>query len=419
MALGWLGVTGLANCVQDMDLLGSLVSNARGWQMRILIVHFNIHYMNPTAELWPLMFKAIGETEFYGPGFQPDEVLEEGLARYLERRGSFDCIVLSEHAANVDPSVDTESWAANYERNYYIKFDARRALERKEAVLRDARECGLPMVVVLLETDYYCLSENFASLLWELDPYLVGWGAQFIKPVSELPNLAAEGFGHRANDRWWGIVTNRPHRVVSIPAFVAESEFAWEPIAARSRRWSVLGSGYAARKEARSALEKERLRWSGRGLYYGLAGLERLWRGSMGNRVVVSMANAGFRRALSDSMASYTCGSGLEYPVRKFFEIPAHGCLLVCRPCSGFEALGFRDGVNAVVAEPGDVIDVDERWLTQRMDASARVAASGRELVWEQHSLHSRGRQLRLALEAILGGRFNGGEWMEGRFELA
>lgn len=103
----------------------------------------------------------------------------------------------------------------------------------------------------------------------------------------------------------------------------------------------------------------------------------------------------------------------MRWPIRKFFEIPANGAALVCEPCNGFEALGFRDGENAIVCNAAEVANVGRR-LKIDIDAAQAIADAGRRLIGERHTLSVRASQLRHALDAAQDGKWHGAEWQEG-----
>jgi hypothetical protein len=103
--------------------------------------------------------------------------------------------------------------------------------------------------------------------------------------------------------------------------------------------------------------------------------------------------------------------------VRKFFEIPALGSVLVCMPCNGFEALGFENGVNAMVARPDQIPEV-HAFLEAHPEEAQNIADAGRELIWEKHTVQARAAQLAASLDAILSGRFKGSYWEKGEFCL-
>jgi hypothetical protein len=104
-------------------------------------------------------------------------------------------------------------------------------------------------------------------------------------------------------------------------------------------------------------------------------------------------------------------------PIRKFFEIPAVGCLLVCRRFRGFEEAGFRDGVNCVVAEPDDLADVHFE-LSAHPERYEAMARQGQKLILEKHSVDARARDLSICLDAIVSNQFHGSQWVDGHHVL-
>jgi hypothetical protein len=179
-----------------------------------------------------------------------------------------------------------------------------------------------------------------------------------------------------------------------------------------------MGVQYHARQVARDALLKSditpvidtRLRK----LLFLLKKL-RLVRGE--KRLVQKLLNADFMARIAATRYSYTCGSALDMPIRKFFEIPASGSVLVCRPFHGFKDAGFIDGKNCMIVEPEQIIDA-HRSLLADPDLAQRLASSGQHLVMEKHSLDARSRHLASIVEAIAQGRFKGSHWMEGEHRL-
>lgn len=104
-------------------------------------------------------------------------------------------------------------------------------------------------------------------------------------------------------------------------------------------------------------------------------------------------------------------------PIRKFFEIPAAGAVLVCRPFHGFSALGFEDGVNCIVSEPERIADAHQR-LTYDLDHAQQLATAGQKLVMERHSISARARDLSVIMKSIVEGNFAGSEWVGGLHHL-
>jgi hypothetical protein len=134
-------------------------------------------------------------------------------------------------------------------------------------------------------------------------------------------------------------------------------------------------------------------------------------------RWVQKALNNSFAARMAATRYSYTCGSGLQMPIRKFFEIPSVGCLLVCRPFKGFEAAGFIDGVNCIIAEPDHLTDLHFT-LTAEPEHAESIARAGQALVLHRHSLDARAQDLRLILDAIATKRFEGSFWRDGQHQL-
>jgi hypothetical protein len=231
-----------------------------------------------------------------------------------------------------------------------------------------------------------------------------------------MRRLEDEPWAQKANDRFVDFVDANAHRVISFPLFVAADEFNFTQLSARHVKWEVPGIQYVSRRIARERLAQRGVRMSRItpsritsavakvcGRYTGLS---------------MQLANYFFRRQLQRAQAVYTCGSVLRQPVRKFFEIPAAGALLVCEPCAGLTDMGFRHEVNCLLHPPEDVGVADDL-LTHDLDRAEAIAAAGQSLVLAAHSLSGRAAQFTRCLDAIRGGFFAGARWQRGSFAVA
>jgi hypothetical protein len=125
--------------------------------------------------------------------------------------------------------------------------------------------------------------------------------------------------------------------------------------------------------------------------------------------------NFTFAQAIRSVRYAYTDGYGYDRPIRKFFEIPALGTVLLCTGCAGFRELGFVDRENAIEVAPGDIYDAIA-WLTEEPERAQKIADAGRNLVWTKHSTLARARQLSQCIAAIAAGTFRGSRWQAGEF---
>jgi hypothetical protein len=339
--------------------------------------------------------------------------LAQGVERFIERHGPFDVILATEHIVFFD-APNQASLEKAYRRQYAMRFQAKMISYASKIFESYTRAQGIKGVV-LLESDYYNFPKHQVDLLENLDGYFIGFGEQFVRPVQELKYLSCESFALHTNDRWHDFVVRQRPRLIAMPAFLNEAEFAWHPLSDRNTRWCVLGAKYWARQEARRILKAHGIRLTGEWLAPLVSLLGRLKLRPYGCALSQKTINYLFRNALESAKYAYTCGSGLGYPIRKYFEIPAAGSVLVCMPCNGFQALGFQDKTNALTCLPQNLVEVHHA-LEQDPGWAQSLADAGRQLVWEKHRTSARAIQLDESFRSILAGRFVGSYWDSGDY---
>ena len=113
------------------------------------------------------------------------------------------------------------------------------------------------------------------------------------------------------------------------------------------------------------------------------------------------------------SKFNFTCGSKLKLPIRKYFEIPASGSLLVCSPCNGFNELGFVDGVNCIISNPEDLTELNQK-LMKSPEKTKTMARLGQKMVLTNHTIEVRASQTRNAINLGIKGKFYGAKWSKG-----
>lgn len=382
--------------------------------VRTLVVHFDVRYINRTVAMWPLIFRHLGPVDFFGPGFQPHDVLDDGLAAFVKRHGPYDVVVTSEHALRATEEEHRIDLAVRaYRQNYVLHFEPRRALARQARVLRELQDHDGLVLVCCYETDPYSVTTGTMALLraWE-GAHVLGLGVEFVAPLASLDHdsLAAESLG-AATDNWHDFVRDCADRVVSMPASLGENEFRWSDLSWRPRQWSVVGTSYGARRRARDTLSAADVPWAGKWLHRSLAVADRLRLRPYTRPSALPLVNGLFMDAIERSRLSFTCGSALAYPLRKFFEIPALGAVLVCRRFSGFEAAGFTPGQNCLVAEPEELPGLTAAYTGAELQ---RIADAGRAMVWERHTVRARVEQMARVLDRMAAGDFAGSCWDRG-----
>ena len=181
---------------------------------------------------------------------------------------------------------------------------------------------------------------------------------------------------------------------------------------------AVPGSSYAARRAARATLAQADLLAPGaRHLRKAFGALSRIGLPTYSSAAGQSILRGAYRREVTNSALTFTDGSGLEWPVRKFFEIPALGSALLCIPCNGFEALGFRDGDSAIATTPEAVVDDARRFLADP-DHLRSIQQAGWRVVQSSHTVEARAPAFRSALQKVIAGTFSGSWWVQGRITV-
>lgn len=384
--------------------------------LRILMVDVYIDSMNPIRRLLPRLFSLVGVVQFFGPGYVSREVLKAGLNAFVADHGPFDLAVITDQYLFLGDEVP-EAVVRGYRTNNVCKFPLENLHFCPE--IRDQFHQLAIFKVAFIFTDYYNMPASDVEKFSDRFDLIIGSGEQFFRPVATSFNAgaASESFSSFANDNWLNFAKKNQHKIISFPFFVADDEFDFSPLAHRAANWSVPGTLYSARKRARAVLGKNKSSMSrGRSVFHVqtiAAIFTRMGVPLYASPTFLRLYGQLFRQEIVESRFSFTCGSAFAYPIRKFFEIPALGAVLVCPGCNGFEALGFRDGHSAIVCQPEHLPAV-ERWLLDNPDLAQSIASEGRRLIGERHTVEVRAAQLRMAFRMALGGEWKGAEWCNG-----
>jgi hypothetical protein len=382
--------------------------------MKLLFLDVDMRYMNPTRALIPGLLRECGATVFYGPGYQPPAVLQHGLQAFIDREGPFDFVVGNDFTVLYAEMMAAEPWRLD---NHQMRAPRQSLLLLRDIADSFRRYRG-PKIVFLLECDGHHLTKEQIARLEDPDAYyVVLWDQRLMAPIRDCPDLRHEPFASRATDNFFEFVVANDHRIIAMPHFVADSEFEWGTLADRKYQWFVPGARYYYRTSAREVLARAGLLsrqfpWMP---MYGL--LARIGIKPYANPLLLALYGAQFNERIASSRFAYTCGSALYQHIRKHFEIPSKGTVLITAPIRGFDAMGFVDGVNCFVRMPADLVALHRELDSDPARAQA-VASAGRDLVWSRHRAQHRTCQLRASLEAICRGHFAGCGWNNGNWEV-
>lgn len=392
-----------------------------GKRPTLLYLTFNVGFINPTRELLCDVLRGAAKATFYGPGYQGPDVLNKGIEAFVSKNGPFDFIMTDETAIENFDILDQGGELRFV--NHACRFD-RSLLRMGRDYQRFLKTYGGRRIVALLQSDYYNFPQQRIDAIESIGDYFLSWGPEFLLSNSDadtsgmlLNGINSRSF-HRGNDRYLNFITRHMNNVISCPHFLCDAELFDSRLIDRPNEWSVLGADYDARVTARELLNGANVGWGGNWIRYIFAGAQKVRFNVHDKYWTISFLNWAFHNALRRSKYSYTCGGYLNWPIRKYLEIPASGCVIVCEKSNGFSDLGFLDRTNAIVCRAADILDAHS-WLKSDPDRAQRIADAGRELVTRQHSVDARARQIGAALERIMQGRFHGSRWRGGAFELS
>jgi hypothetical protein len=380
--------------------------------VRILFVDFNASFLNPTRNLVPLALMRAGETTLFGPGHVDSATLRRGLHAFVAAEGPFDVALTNSHV------LFSDIYDPPLKYYYDLRFDFVDQLQLP-SIAAAFGTLNIPRIALFLETDYYDWQETREiEVLHRRTDYAIGLGPEFSRLRSEMTGLKRERFGNLVTDAWASYARHQKDRIASLVHFISDPEISFRKLMGRRYPWGVIGVQYHARKVALDTLRAARVPVVRQTRFRKLMALAKKLRLMLNEpRPVQRWFNSDYQHRLESSRYAFACGSAVDMPVRKFFEIPAAGAVLVCKPFCGFEAAGFRDGVNAIACDPKDIMDV-HRSLEADGERAQTIADAGQRLVFTKHSLAARAEQLRETLAAMADGSFAGGRWNNGEYTV-
>ncbi|MCP9830078.1 glycosyltransferase family 1 protein [Synechococcus sp. HJ21-Hayes] len=390
--------------------------------MRVLYLDANVWHINPTANLLPaLVRERFPGARFYGPGFVDEGVLAGGLQAFAGRYGPFDVAMLGPATPFLGEGEDDDIGAAAFLRRYASHRLSDRSLL---AFFADVRlEFGqLPFAVrliSLLNFDYYAASQKQVDVLLKHSISVLGPNDQFVLALADLPDFASREKHYvrkvgRFTDVWLNFLRRHPERIVTATHFVGPQEYCFDPLAVRPYEVAIPGAEYLLRKDAVRRLSGNRLRSASKVYFHFYRLANRLGLPAYSHPLALRLYNLFFQQTLFETRCIYTARGGFGMPIRKFFEIPAAGGLLICNPCTGYADLGFEIGRHYVQAEPDALLDVLSEWLFSP-DAQ-KVARTGQQLVIARHSMAARGEQIERCLRSMVAGTYRGARWCHGEY---
>jgi hypothetical protein len=166
--------------------------------------------------------------------------------------------------------------------------------------------------------------------------------------------------------------------VFPLPLSYADARFPTQPARTRSRL----------------------LFWAGN-RYYGLRRLYlEVLEAALGAFLDARLAQESYVRALGNSLIGLSC-FGFGYDTVRYYEVPAHGAMLLAERPPIRIPHDFVDGETAVFFE--DIAELEEKllWYAQHPEDAVRIALAGHAHAKRYHSASARARQLLARLVSL------------------
>lgn len=123
--------------------------------------------------------------------------------------------------------------------------------------------------------------------------------------------------------------------------------------------------------------------------------------GHKGTESKESIINEDYAMEINRSKIFFTCGSALQYPVLKFFEVPGCKTLLMAEPVSDILELGFEDGVNFVACDQTNFYEKAQYYL-EHVEERKRISENGYKFIHTHHTNEVRAKQFIRYIEDYL-----------------
>lgn len=392
--------------------------------MKVLYVDISLIHLNPTATYLPFLVEELSDhLDLYGPGYTPATTLHKGLLHWIEQKGPYDFVFLGSNVPIFSRSSEDFQLSLQYiQRFTFCTSPASEIIPFFRDVVSSLPHLkGQKSVLSCLNYDYYAATQSHVDKVHSLDLYLLGANDQFISKIEDLgPELESESHYQRKklriNNCWHQFVSSNPDRVITALHFVLPHEFCFKLFCYRENSIGIPGVNYKLRKDAIRVLNSSPLTVDTKWHFYIYKYLHKLGIPVFSTERGIGLYQYFFRRSLAKSKYTFTARGGFGFPVRKFFEIPASGSLLLASECTGYADLGFNNLRDYISVSPKELAEVIHS-LPSPADCT-EMALSAQHNALRNHSLAARALQINMCLRSISEGRYSGARWINGNFAL-
>ena len=359
---------------------------------KIILFHINIEYVNP----WVFNFIEVLKKIFDVKILYPENINEE--KDYL-KIDNYDFVfsTLNFFSFVYDENIYFKKYIKNISSNNLINF-----ISNYKLIINQAR-----FSILISDIDHFHASKKMINEIEKSNSFVIGRNIEFFRSKEKMYkfNLRNEIFYKLVNNNWRNFVKDNKTRIIALQGTLSENEFLLEYNFNKKYQISVPGALYFQRKKIIDTIKKSNIK-----TYLTSPFFNKILRITSINKY-----KSNFIKSIKNSTSCYTNGSALGYPIRKYFEIPANKSLLLCEPFEGFEHYGFKDGKNCLIVDENDILDKFYEF-TKDNNKLMKIINQAYNLIYENHSVEARSRQLQESINKILKKNFNGSAWIKGKY---
>ena len=388
-------------------------------RLRLLYIGINRSYVNPTTNNLLIALSYNFDIYRYGPGFSDEYELKMGIDLWIEKFGDFE-IIMTDSMILECSTLLSKPFLFENESIYFPK----RLFKEYAIGLKNYFINSKKKKIFIANWDYYAVKTELVEILIRDQNLYVISNVDLntslsVEEVNARGNLMIENifreYPMRSNI-WHDFITKYSHKILSMPNTVNENNFIYTKLNDRSYRYCVPGFPYRERRTARTLFNTKE--WVSHYRVELIFFIEKISRKLLiprpHNWSRIQTDRLFYR--VSNSKMAFTSGAVTRTPIAKYFEIPASGTVMICQECAGFVHLGFVDNVNCFVAE--DLQTLKSVLLNFEINKYQKIADSGRELIYNKHTVSARSYQLKECIERICQNSFNGSHWENGNFVI-
>jgi len=381
----------------------------------VVFVGFNRRYVNRSTTVLLRSISFQHKLSFFGPGYQPQAILDLGLSRWIESIGGCDLLIFDHYSCMFDaiskrkhPFIGDLIFFTRQEYFYYAP------------ILKNEIEAYRGIKIFIANIDTYGVKQCFCDYLANLKCFvidssmeqLVADGRDSKSNINDATKCLPAGFlDQTPTDNWLKFKSRHSCKFLEVPHTIGSEEFSLDPISRRRNVFCVPGTRYSEREkvykfESRRQRAKRCIHRVSDKIYgYINSSLtpERL-----------AYLQLRYELSISSSKFAFVSGSVFRVPVRKYFEVAALGAVPIGHSPIGMSNIGFVNMENFVIAEQpvavANFLECFEDELAQYM------ASNAQQLIAQKHSDIARSWQIADSFRSIIAGNFNGSYWHNGEY---